>query len=457
MEISHQINFGDFIQEFVTGRPGLELFPEPLGRDRVISGFALEGEINGSAQDAIERNAADFCAVEPCIDAYGGPIPGGVVGGFPQGQALFDNGVYNIGVTPIANDIMRGGTDAFGWPLSLSRLALKNLGGLAYTPGGDDAGTGFAQPGGGGNVLPTFDLDVDPTSGGLFGETAQDQQINAGFEEEPENPLLPPYLAPWASNIPVGDETNQDELFVALNTIMREPMLEGFVDNFGPFNPAAVIGESFNYARQPEMSMWPNANRVNAQGSVKAPSLRNVARTGPYFHNGGKLTLRQVLDFYTKGGDFPKLNSQHRDFLIVNLLEEDEALGGLDPITLKPEFTAVEKEQILVSVIDFLLELTDERVDFQRAPFDQVEVFAPLNGLAPDNGSLAGTAPAGRQGFLNNTTGINGGAAGMFLQVLATGQGGKATPTANFLGLTNGPRLIGAAAFCGTANNHYCH
>jgi cytochrome c peroxidase len=466
-EVSHQTNFGDFIQEFRTGTPGIELFPEPLGRSRTISGFALEGELSENAQDAIERNAADFCAVEPCVDAYGQPVPGGVNGGFPQGQALFDNGVYNIGVTPIANDIMRGGTDPFGWPLSLSRLALKNLGGVDYTPGGDDPANGFAQPGSPlnrGNPLPTFDLAEDPTSGGIFEPSPQDQQINPGFGEEPcpvevineaGEPecvgMLPPYLAPWASNVPVGDETNQDELFIALNTVMREPMLEGFVDNFGPFNPAAVIGESFNYARQPEMSTWPNANRVNAQGSVKAPSLRNVALTGPYFHNGGKLTLRQVLDFYTRGGDFPKMNSQHRDFLIVNLLQEDEALGGVDPLTGETEFTAAEKEQILVSVIDFLLELTDERVAFQRAPFDQVEIFPPLDGRAPDNGSLAGTSPAGRQGFVNNTFGINGGVAGMFKHVPASGQGGIAIPIGNFLGVTNNRN-----ADCATEISHYC-
>ena len=239
---------------------------------------------------------------------------------------------------------------------------------------------------------------------------------------------------------------------------MFEPMLEGFVDNFGPFNPAAVIGENFNSARQPEMATWPNVNRVNTQGAVKAPSLRNVARTGPYFHNGGKLTLRQVLDFYTQGGDFPKTNSQHRDFLNVNLLQEDEALGGLDPQTGEPEFTAQEKEEIIVSVIDFLLELSDERVDYQRAPFDQVEVFVPLDGTAPDNGSLAGTVSGGRQGFVNNTTGINGGVAGMFRRVPQTGMGGTSTPITNFLGVANGPRLIGTAANCGpAANNHYCH
>ena len=65
--------------------------------------------------------------------------------GFPKGQALFDNGVYNIGVTEIKNDVARGGDDPFGWPLSLSVLALKNLGGLDYSPGGDDPLKGFAS------------------------------------------------------------------------------------------------------------------------------------------------------------------------------------------------------------------------------------------------------------------------------------------------------------------------
>ena len=63
---------------------------------------------------------------------------------------------------------------------------------------------------------------------------------------------------------------------------------------------------------------------------------------------------------------------------------EDEALGGL---TRSPaaEFTAAQKEQILVAVVDFLLELTDERVAYERAPFDHPEIFVPLDGTAPDN------------------------------------------------------------------------
>lgn len=439
VEISHQWSFNDWAPEFRTGQPGIEVFPEPLGRSRVISGFSLEGEIQENAQDGIERNVADFCAVEPCVDAHGNPVPGGIVGGFPQGQALFDNGVYNIGVTPIANDVSRGGPDGFGWPLSLAYLALKNLGGPDYSPGGDNPADGFAQPFGPldqGIPLGNFDPAIDPTGGGLLEPSSQDQQINPGFAEEPADPLLPPYLAPWASNINVGDESSQDEVFIGLNTVGREPILEGFVDAFGPFNPAATIGEAFNMARQAEMSTWPNVNRVNAQGSFKAPPLRNVALTGPYFHNGGKMTLRQVVDFYSRGGDFPKSNAAHRDFLVMNLLEEDEALGGINLTTGQPMFTPAQKEAILRAVVDFLLELTDERVAYERAPFDHPEIFVPLDGTAPDNAF-------GRPGFLAN---------GLFRQVPAVGMAGNAAALPNFLGVTNNP-----AADCSTEISHYCH
>src|SRR5262249_6261445 len=34
------------------------------------------------------------------------------------GSAFYDAGYYNIGVRPIADDVGRGGTDAFGFPLS---------------------------------------------------------------------------------------------------------------------------------------------------------------------------------------------------------------------------------------------------------------------------------------------------------------------------------------------------
>ena len=48
--------------------------------------------------------------------------------------AFGDQGVYNIGVRPTGRDIGRGGNDAFGWPLSLAALTLKNIGGPDFEP-----------------------------------------------------------------------------------------------------------------------------------------------------------------------------------------------------------------------------------------------------------------------------------------------------------------------------------
>ena len=397
VEISNQLSFGDFVAEFSV--PGVEIAIEPLGRSRLISGFSLEGELNGSAQDAVERRLANQHELGTQeVQVH-----------FPDGQSFFDNGMYNIGVTPcdanyagevtgVCDDIARGGNDAWGWPLSLAALMMKNL-------GGPDFVTGYP--------MSTFDPSADPecapecVTGGLFEETAQDQQINPGFEDEPANPLLPPHLAPFASNITVGDESEQDEAGGGgggmVNTLHQVPLLEGFVDTMGPFNPAGTIGETFNMSPSHPMGTWMGGtldptqspcygvnpdgpipagcvNRVGRAGSFKAPSIRNSELTGPYFHNGGKLTLGQVVDFYARGGDFANTNAVHRDFNIMDLLADEQALGALPTGPGLPT-----QNEVLVSLIDFVLTLTDERVRNEQAPFDHPGIFVAVDGTAPEN------------------------------------------------------------------------
>jgi hypothetical protein len=236
----------------------------------------------------------------------------------------------------------------------------------------------------------------------------------------------------------VGDAApDLDEINSGINSLMDVAILEGFGDIQGPFNPASTLNENLNKGIAPQMGTWPMVNRVGRFGSFKAAQLREVELTGPYFHNGGKLTLRQVVDFYTRGGDFPLTNFNHRDFNIVNLNFE-----------VQSNLSEAEK----VALVDFLLTLTDERVRFERAPFDHPEVFVPLDGTSPEN-------TFGRPGFLTALAGVCAGGTGpCFKQVLAVGSAGRSTPLPNFLGISSGPRLIGAAANCGpAANNHYCH
>lgn len=108
---------------------------------------------------------------------------------------------------------------------------------------------------------------------------------------------------------------------------------------------------------------------ASAQGNFKTAGLRNVSLTGPYFHNGSKLTLRQVVDFYNRGADFSDVNKTFLDL-------------DIEPLGLKEE----EKQNLVA----FLLTLTDERVKYRQAPFDGPELIIPHDTGRP---TPAGTDP----------------------------------------------------------------
>jgi cytochrome c peroxidase len=93
-------------------------------------------------------------------------------------------------------------------------------------------------------------------------------------------------------------------------------------------------------------------------GAFKVPSLRNVELTGPYMHNGGMKTLEEVVDFYNRGGNFD--NPHHFATLVFA-----QAL------------TQAEKADLVA----FLKSLTDERVRWERAPFDHPQLLAPHGHL----------------------------------------------------------------------------
>jgi cytochrome c peroxidase len=117
------------------------------------------------------------------------------------------------------------------------------------------------------------------------------------------------------------------------------------------------------------LPLFPSATG-NPAGTFKAPSLRNVEFTGPYFHNGGQATLEQVLDFYGRNGDFP-------------------GDGNLGPGIGNIRLNQTERTQIVA----FLKALSDNRVRFQQAPFDHPSLCVPNGHVETSPGQLA-TDPA---------------------------------------------------------------
>jgi cytochrome c peroxidase len=99
--------------------------------------------------------------------------------------------------------------------------------------------------------------------------------------------------------------------------------------------------------------------RDAVDGSFKVPTLRNVALTAPYFHNGGQATLEQVVDFYNRGGDRRGTQASNTSGFGPNASNADLQIQPLG-------LTAAEK----AALVAFLGALTDERVRFEQAPFD---------------------------------------------------------------------------------------
>jgi cytochrome c peroxidase len=78
------------------------------------------------------------------------------------------------------------------------------------------------------------------------------------------------------------------------------------------------------------------------KGAFRTPTLRNIALTGPYMHDGSKKTLRQVVDFYVGGGSSnPQLDKDIKELHLSGKDRQDlvaflEALTGDMPANVGP-------------------------------------------------------------------------------------------------------------------------
>jgi hypothetical protein len=111
--------------------------------------------------------------------------------------------------------------------------------------------------------------------------------------------------------------------------------------------------------------------------------------------------LQQVVDFYNRGGDFRQNNIDNADI-------------GIRPLNLT--------EEQKTSLVAFMKSLTDERVRYERAPFDHPQLFI-TNGHPGDQNAV--------------TDDGRGQATTKLVELPAVGRYGLSTPQPNFLGVTS--------------------
>lgn len=145
--------------------------------------------------------------------------------------------------------------------------------------------------------------------------------------------------------------------------------------------------------------LFPAASHDSTRGLFKTPGLRNVELTGPYFHTGGAATLAQVMAFYDRRGDFREG-------------------GNLDPGFLASELGSRSGERLTA----FLKALTDDRVRYERAPFDHPALCVPTGHPEAKPGVLVPDGNAPGQPVARDT----------WVLVPAVGQHGEKVPLQTF-------------------------
>jgi hypothetical protein len=143
------------------------------------------------------------------------------------------------------------------------------------------------------------------------------------------------------------------------NNIGVRPTLEDLgVGGRDAFGPLSFTRTQFPDAPPASFGGAAVTKGFGVDGAFKIPSLRNVALTAPYFHNGDVATLREAVEFYSRGGSvFPVL--------------------GADGTVIEPLGVPLLTTDEVDAIVAFLESLTDERVLYRRAPFDHPQIFVP--------------------------------------------------------------------------------
>lgn len=173
-------------------------------------------------------------------------------------------------------------------------------------------------------------------------------------------------------NMAIAPEAFYDSGFynIGVRPTAEDLGVGGSHPQFGPLSLTRRVqsGQSPDLNGQ-SIAISPGA-RVAVDGAFKTPTLRNVELTGPFMHNGGMKSLKEVVLFYARGADFEQQNIDNLDPDVGGI---EEVLGDSESVT---------------ALVEFMKSLTDDRVRHQRAPFDHPEL--PIaNGHSGVSGGIA--------------------------------------------------------------------
>lgn len=148
----------------------------------------------------------------------------------------------------------------------------------------------------------------------------------------------------------------------------RQYLSGKFVDDFG-FDSCTFEDSSPDLCSSNDSAAARSTYSSAVDGAFKTPTLRNIALTGPYMHNGAQATLEQVVEFYNRGGNFGTSTNpdKHPDIQPLGLSTQQKS-----------------------DLVAFMKAFTDDRVLYQKAPFDHPSLMVPNGHVGNEKAVTAG-------------------------------------------------------------------
>ena len=97
--------------------------------------------------------------------------------------------------------------------------------------------------------------------------------------------------------------------------------------------------------KQPEGTADEGRFKIKAvasmKGAFKTPTLRDIAQTGPYFHDGSATTLMEVVEHYSRGGDDKSNLSKDIRALVLSAADKDDLVAFMLTLSGRPNAFAI--------------------------------------------------------------------------------------------------------------------
>lgn len=84
---------------------------------------------------------------------------------------------------------------------------------------------------------------------------------------------------------------------------------------------------------KPDVGRVAISKAASEHGAFKTPTLRNIAQTAPYMHDGSETTLREVVEFYNRGGVANPSLSQEIKPLNLTAAEVTDLIAFLEALS----------------------------------------------------------------------------------------------------------------------------